>query len=309
MVPRNGTNYFLYPDSKGNVLYVGQQAQYQEYQNLRAKAKMQQEQSGQAALMSTYNFDDYGIWGMRAQWHRNTGASLPTPPIEARNVISCDTTLSLCILPRRLCCLPLLILVAWARADNAPAFPEPYDTDPPDHVPISAAAAAVSFVSRKDSRSPFSLAGARRPITISLTTDPGTALGRGELHVRGRQGGIRHQSFGPHPDLRRHQPRRSLRPTDCVLGPGGNWSPVRNPAGGVYVMAPPRLLFLPDRNGDDIPDGEPEVLLDGFNTTTGSRHTFANGLKWGPDGWLWGRVGISSTARAGRPGRRIPSAS
>ncbi|MFO1461341.1 MAG: hypothetical protein U1G08_18295 [Verrucomicrobiota bacterium] len=63
MVPRNGTNYFLYPDSKGNVLYVGQQAQYQEYQNLRAKAKMQQEQSGQAALMSTYNFDDYGIWG------------------------------------------------------------------------------------------------------------------------------------------------------------------------------------------------------------------------------------------------------
>lgn len=34
---------------------------------------------------------------MRAQWHRNTGASLPTPPIEARNVISCDTTLSLCI--------------------------------------------------------------------------------------------------------------------------------------------------------------------------------------------------------------------
>jgi putative membrane-bound dehydrogenase-like protein len=74
--------------------------------------------------------------------------------------------------------------------------------------------------------------------------------------------------------------------------------------GGVFVLCPPRLLFVPDRNGDDVPDGEPEVLLDGFNTTTGNRHTFANGLKWGPDGWLWGRVGISSQARIGRPGAR-----
>ncbi|PYL01708.1 MAG: hypothetical protein DME19_00710 [Verrucomicrobia bacterium] len=72
--------------------------------------------------------------------------------------------------------------------------------------------------------------------------------------------------------------------------------------GGVFAMCPPQLLFIPDRNGDDVPDGEPEVLLDGFTTTTGNRHTFANGLKWGPDGWLWGRVGISSQARIGRPG-------
>lgn len=72
--------------------------------------------------------------------------------------------------------------------------------------------------------------------------------------------------------------------------------------GGAYLMCPPQLLFLPDRNGDDIPDGPPEVVLDGFVTTTGNRHTFANGLKWGPDGWLWGRVGISSGAKVGLPG-------
>lgn len=72
---------------------------------------------------------------------------------------------------------------------------------------------------------------------------------------------------------------------------------------GVYVLCPPRLLFLPDRNRDDVPDGEPEVILDGFNTTTGNRHTFANGLKSGPDGWLWGRIGISSGARIGLPGQ------
>ena len=72
---------------------------------------------------------------------------------------------------------------------------------------------------------------------------------------------------------------------------------------GAYILCPPRLLFLPDRNHDDIPDGEPEVILDGFITTTGNRHTFANGLKWGPDGWLWGRIGISSGAKIGVPGQ------
>jgi len=72
--------------------------------------------------------------------------------------------------------------------------------------------------------------------------------------------------------------------------------------GGVFLLCPPRLLFIPDRNHDDIPDGEPEVLLDGFHTTGGNHHTFANGLKWGPDGWLWGRVGISSQARVGLSG-------
>ena len=72
--------------------------------------------------------------------------------------------------------------------------------------------------------------------------------------------------------------------------------------GGVFLLCPPRLLFIPDRNHDDIPDGEPEVLLDGFDVTGGNHHTFANGLRWGPDGWLWGRVGISNTPRIGRPG-------
>ena len=76
---------------------------------------------------------------------------------------------------------------------------------------------------------------------------------------------------------------------------------------GVYVLCPPRLLFVPDRNRDDRPDGPPEVLLDGFETTTGNRHTFANGLKTGPDGWLWGRIGISSGARVGVPGSALGS--
>src|SRR5688572_19323760 len=35
--------------------------------------------------------------------------------------------------------------------------------------------------------------------------------------------------------------------------------------GGVYALCPPHLLFIPDANRDDVPDGEPQVLLDGFD--------------------------------------------
>lgn len=71
--------------------------------------------------------------------------------------------------------------------------------------------------------------------------------------------------------------------------------------GGVWALCPPHLLFIPDRNGDDVPDGEPEVILDGWNDTR-VRHNVANGLRWGPDGWLYGRHGILANSLVGRPG-------
>jgi len=70
--------------------------------------------------------------------------------------------------------------------------------------------------------------------------------------------------------------------------------------GGVWVLDLPRLLFIPDRNHDDVPDGPPEVILDGFENGS-LRHNFANGLRWGPDGWLYGRHGILATSRIGVP--------
>src|SRR4029077_4230334 len=71
---------------------------------------------------------------------------------------------------------------------------------------------------------------------------------------------------------------------------------------GVWVRAPPLLLFIPDRNGDDVPDGPAEVVLDGFETSTENYHNCANGLKWGLDGWLYGRCGSSSQGWIGEPG-------
>ncbi|MFP6602983.1 MAG: PVC-type heme-binding CxxCH protein, partial [Pirellulaceae bacterium] len=71
--------------------------------------------------------------------------------------------------------------------------------------------------------------------------------------------------------------------------------------GGVWCTAPPYLIFIPDRDGDDRPDSAAEILLDGFNLREVG-HNVVNGLKWGPDGWLYGRHGIKATSHVGRPG-------
>ena len=71
--------------------------------------------------------------------------------------------------------------------------------------------------------------------------------------------------------------------------------------GGVWALALPNLYFIPDENSDGIADGPPQIVLDGFEYVAG-RHTVANGLRWGPDGWLYGRHGIQSTSRIGPPG-------
>ncbi|GIW94392.1 MAG: hypothetical protein KatS3mg110_2433 [Pirellulaceae bacterium] len=50
---------------------------------------------------------------------------------------------------------------------------------------------------------------------------------------------------------------------------------------GVYALCAPYLVFLPDRDQDDIPDGPPQILLDGWNDQA-IRHNIVNGLRWGP---------------------------
>lgn len=79
--------------------------------------------------------------------------------------------------------------------------------------------------------------------------------------------------------------------------------------GGVWVLDAPNLLFIPDANKDDIPDDEPVVMLNGWNDSA-ARHTIVNGLRWGPDGWLYGRSGIMAISHVGVPGatrdQRLP---
>lgn len=70
--------------------------------------------------------------------------------------------------------------------------------------------------------------------------------------------------------------------------------------GGVWVGAAPELLFIPDRNRDDQPDGPPEVLLDGWGYE--DTHETLNSFIWGPDGWLYGCHGVFTNSKVGKPG-------
>ena len=65
--------------------------------------------------------------------------------------------------------------------------------------------------------------------------------------------------------------------------------------GGVYVLQVPYLLFYPDRDRDDVPDRDPKVLLKGFGME--DAQSLANHLTWGPDGWLYGVNGSTTTCQ------------
>jgi len=74
------------------------------------------------------------------------------------------------------------------------------------------------------------------------------------------------------------------------------------------VGAAPYLMFIPDRDGDLVADGPPEILLDGWGYE--DTHETMNSFTWGPDGWLYGCHGIFTHSRVGKPGtadaERVP---
>lgn len=72
--------------------------------------------------------------------------------------------------------------------------------------------------------------------------------------------------------------------------------------GGLFVTNPPYLLFYPDKDGDDVPDGDPEVLLEGFGME--DSHSVINSLRFGPDGWLYGAQGSTVSGNIKRPGSK-----
>lgn len=60
MVVRDGKTYDVYPDEAHQVLYVGQEAQYQEYQKLRLQNQMAEDQVQAAEMNSEAG---WGAWG------------------------------------------------------------------------------------------------------------------------------------------------------------------------------------------------------------------------------------------------------
>jgi putative membrane-bound dehydrogenase-like protein len=69
---------------------------------------------------------------------------------------------------------------------------------------------------------------------------------------------------------------------------------------GVFVGAPPNLLFIPDKNKDDKADVDDiEVRLTGWGIR--DRHETLNSFHWGPDGWLYGLQGFATPSKVGKP--------
>ncbi len=69
---------------------------------------------------------------------------------------------------------------------------------------------------------------------------------------------------------------------------------------GLFLGAPPHLLFVPDRDGDDRADREDiEIRLTGWGIR--DRHETINSLHWGPDGWLYGLEGFATPSRIRKP--------
>ncbi len=70
--------------------------------------------------------------------------------------------------------------------------------------------------------------------------------------------------------------------------------------GGLFLGAPPNLLFVPDANQDDQADlQDMKILLTGWGIR--DRHETINSFHWGPDGWLYGLEGFATSSVIRKP--------
>lgn len=69
---------------------------------------------------------------------------------------------------------------------------------------------------------------------------------------------------------------------------------------GLFLGAPPNLLFIPDSDGDDVADmDDVQIRLTGWGIR--DRHETINSLHWGPDGWLYGLEGFATPSKIRKP--------
>jgi len=200
--------------------------------------------------------------------------------------------------------LVALSLVAVA-AGPAPAddFPAPRDTepDPTPVMPADRAAAAFRvpegfrvgvFAAEPDVRNPIAMAwDARGRLWVAENYTYAERARRFDLRHRDRVLIFEDADGDGRFDRRKVFTDDVQVLTSVEVGRGGAW-----------LLCPPQLLFVPDRDGDDVPDAAPGVVLDGFTVPAENYHNFANGLRWGPDGWLYGRCGASAPGLVGPPG-------
>jgi putative membrane-bound dehydrogenase-like protein len=189
---------------------------------------------------------------------------------------------------------------AVAAADP---FPEPYNSEPAHAQPptpeeslamldLPAGFRATLFAAEPDVRNPIAAAWDHRGrLWVAENFTYAESAKRFDLDLRDRVLILEDTTGDGRADQRRVFTDKVRMLTSVEVGRGGVW-----------LMCPPQLLFIPDADGDDQPDGDPVVVLDGFTVAQSNYHNFANGLRWGPDGWLYGRCGHSCPGKLGPPG-------
>jgi putative membrane-bound dehydrogenase-like protein len=198
----------------------------------------------------------------------------------------------------------LFNLLSWALPPplKSAEFPAPFNTERSTNAPLNPAQAASQMQLPPGFRCSVFAAEPDVHQPISMATDP-----RGRLWVAENYT-YSERTVGYHPELRDrivvfddsdNDGRFNKR---TVFWDGAErLTSIEVGLGGVWAICLPNLVFIPDENGDDVPDGPPRILLDGFEYRN-ARHTVANGLRWGPDGWLYGRQGIMAASLVGAPG-------
>lgn len=211
----------------------------------------------------------------------------------------------------RIASLAALVLLTSSAARSADDFPAPPDTETNPGAPLAPAEAAAGFrvppgfhvgvfAAEPEVRNPIALAwDTRGRLWVAENYTYAERTQKFDLRLRDRVLIFEDRDGDGKADRRSVFTDDVQRLTSVELGRGGVW-----------LFCPPQLLFVPDRDRDDRPDGPAEVVLDGFEVPPENYHNFANGLKWGPDGWLYGRCGASAPGELGAPGtpaaERVP---
>lgn len=196
----------------------------------------------------------------------------------------------------------MAVVMSLSTLTSAAEFPTPADTETSEAQPMAAREAAATaslppgfrlevFASEPDVCNPIAMAtdGQGRLWVAENYTWAGNGLGVWDDSLRDRLVVFEDLDGDGQHDERTVFWEGGTRLTSVAVG-----------LGGVWVIDLPQVLFIPDHDNDLVPDGPPEVVLDGLDETSVG-HTPANGLTWGPDGWLWGRHGIQGTSKIGVP--------
>ena len=197
----------------------------------------------------------------------------------------------------------LLLAAALVQAGLAADFPEPYNSEPGNPDPMSPQEAlqalnlpegfeATLFAAEPDVQNPIAMAwDGKGRMWVAENYTYAERQKRFDLSLRDRVLILEDADWDGVAESRKVFTDQVQMLTSVEVGRGGVW-----------LMCPPQLLFIPDADGDDVPDGPPQVMLDGFTVAEANYHNFANGLRFAPDGWLYGRCGHSCPGKLGVPG-------